>query len=178
MALDRIKQLVADLVEHFVGARLDYHARYPCTVTLQIGNQLQLAPDDARMRGFGLASVELRHGLPGYLVTVPIGTRVLLGFDAGDPSRPYAALWEQGAVTSVAFDGGILAIARATDPTASGTIVIAQPGAPGLITMTYTPPGGPPVVSTLAATALTVLPNPTTFPLAGAIVSGNTKLLA
>jgi len=179
VSLDRIKQLVSDLVEHFVGARVDYMALYPCTVAGQSGNELELIPDDERMRGFGLSGITLRAGLPGFLATVPVGARCLLGFDAGDPKRPYAALWDEGAVTSVVFDSGSLPVARATDPTASGTITLANTAGPNSVVITYTPLVGAPVVATItSAGVLAVAPNPTTFTLGGAIVSGNTKLTA
>src|SRR5690606_41518441 len=43
---------------------------------------------------------------------VPAGERVLLGFDSGDPAKPYAALWHAGQVTSVRV-GGAEAVALA-----------------------------------------------------------------
>jgi hypothetical protein len=66
---------------------------------------LDLLPDDARLRSQGLQSVPIRHGLPGVTVEVPVGERVLLGFDAGDPSQPYASLWHEGQVTRVNIGG-------------------------------------------------------------------------
>jgi CBS-domain-containing membrane protein len=46
-------------------------------------------------------------------VTVPIGTRVVLGFDAGDPARPVAALWEAGGTaTQIAINGSSTKAAR------------------------------------------------------------------
>ena len=74
---------------------------------------LDLMPDDDRLRSQGLQSVPIRHGLPGVTVEVPNGERVLLGFDAGDPSKPYAALWHEGQVTRVNI-GGEVAVALST----------------------------------------------------------------
>jgi hypothetical protein len=68
------------------------------------------------MRGDGLAKVPIRHGLPGVTVKVKQGARLLLGFEAGDPRRPYASLWEPGAIEEISIDGGDQPIARAGDP--------------------------------------------------------------
>lgn len=79
---------------------------------------LDLLPDDERVRGTGLSRVPIRHGLPGVRVRVPVGARVLLGFEAGDPTRPFAHLWDPGSIESLSFDGGEAPIARAGDPVA------------------------------------------------------------
>jgi hypothetical protein len=84
-----------------------FHKLYPCTVERQDANGLlELTPDDEEIRGTGLAAVPIRHGLPGFTVKVKSGARLLLGFEAGDRKRPYAALWEPGAVEEIVFDGG------------------------------------------------------------------------
>jgi hypothetical protein len=64
---------------------------------------LDLLPDDDRLRAQGRQAIPIRHGLPGVTVEVPAGERVLLGFDAGDPSKPYAALWHEGQATKIVF---------------------------------------------------------------------------
>lgn len=101
---------MSDALERFirwVTRDTKYHALYPCTVERQDANGLlELTPDDEAMRGGGLGEVPIRHGLPGFTVKVKAGARVLLGFEAGDPKRPYAALWEPGAVDEISFDGG------------------------------------------------------------------------
>jgi hypothetical protein len=84
-----------------------FHKLYPCTVESQDANGLlDLTPDDQELRGTGLGAVPIRHGLPGFTVKVKSGARLLLGFEAGDPKRPYAALWEPGAVEEIVFDSG------------------------------------------------------------------------
>lgn len=94
-----------------------YHAQYPCTVERQADDgTLDLTPDDEAIRGGGLQAVPIRHGLPGFRVKVKAGARLLLGFEAGDPARPYASLWEPGAVDEIAFDNGDRPIARDGDP--------------------------------------------------------------
>jgi hypothetical protein len=50
--------------------------------------------------------------LPGVALTVPTGTRVLLGFEDANPARPVALLWELGAVTRLAVNGATTKAAR------------------------------------------------------------------
>lgn len=112
----RLRESLEAIVEALVGRRLDYHALYPCTVASQASDgTLDLLPDDARIRGTGTSGIKLRHGLPGFTCTVPAGARVLMGFEAGDPKRPYAVAWDVGSVTSVTFDGGTEDMARTGD---------------------------------------------------------------
>jgi hypothetical protein len=90
---------------------------YPSTVHSQSedGSTVDLLPDDDSIRGNGLQAVQLWHGLPGIVVKVPKGARVLLGFRNGAPDQPYAALWEPGQIESISFGGGTIPIARVGD---------------------------------------------------------------
>lgn len=93
-----------------------YLAQYECTVERQHDDYtLDLLPDDERIRGTGLSRVEIRHGLPGVLVRVAVGSRILLGFTAADPKRPYASLWSAEAIESLSFNGGTAPVARVGD---------------------------------------------------------------
>lgn len=90
-----------------------YHGEYTCKVVRQADDgSLDLMPEDERLRGTGLQGVRLIHGLPGCEVKVPQGERVLLRFDNGDPSKPYAGLWHEGQVTEINL-GGKLKVAIA-----------------------------------------------------------------
>ena len=91
--MDRIKSALARMVKTF-AARLDYLALYPArVVSMDVGAQtVEIKPDDERVPD--LADVPLRHGLPGIEVEVESGARVLLGFEGGDPTRPFAMLWQ------------------------------------------------------------------------------------
>jgi hypothetical protein len=83
-----------------------YLCMYSATVVRQAADgTLDLLPDDLRLQSAGLQGVPIRHGLPGVTVEVPAGERVLLGFDSGDPARPYAALWHEGQVSAVRIGG-------------------------------------------------------------------------
>lgn len=111
-----LRDALADLVEAIVGPRIDRLALYPATVVSQAGDgTIDVLPDDAKVRGLGLSGLRLRYGLPGFVATVPALSRVLIGWEAGDPTRPYAMAWEAGAVTSVTFDGGTEDVARTGD---------------------------------------------------------------
>lgn len=137
MSLDRLKQSIAAVVDSLVGRRLDYQALYPCTVVVQDAlERLELLADDERVRGAGIVAVPIRHGLPGVTVKVAPGARVLLGFEAGDPTRPYAALWDPSSLVEVKVTASALArveapvvelattprlaVARQTDPVQAG----------------------------------------------------------
>lgn len=111
-----------------------YHKHYPCTVQGQSGMTLDLLPDDPEIAGAGLGGVPLRVGLPGFVVQVPPGARVMLSFDNGDPKKPAAALFDPGSVTGIQFADGTQAIAR------QGDLVVA--GGTGLV-MTFSTPAGP-----------------------------------
>lgn len=173
-ALDRLRAGLGAFLDGLLGrspasvARWDYLALYPATVSRQAADgSLDVLPDDTVVRGGGFSGVRLKTGVPGLRATVPAGTRVLLGWEGGDPSRPYAATWEHGAVTLLAFDGGTQAVAREGDSVDAGTLSGTTPVGGGVVTFTYIPSGGGlPVVTT-------------TLPMVGgAITSGNDKLLA
>lgn len=118
------------LVDAFVGARLDHLALYPARVVAQSADKLtlDLQPDDARIPP--CAGVPIRHGIPGVTVTVASGSRVLLGYAAGDPMQPYAALWEAGSVVSLSVNGGSTRVARVGDTVASHTHSYTDGGTP------------------------------------------------
>lgn len=124
-----------------------YHALYPCTVEAQAADgTLDLTPDDEKIRGTGLQAVTIRHGLPGITVKVKAGARLLLGFEAGDPKRPFAALWEPGAIEEISVDGGNQPVTRKGDAVTvfwppSVPVVGVTPVGAFTGTMTITTPG-------------------------------------
>lgn len=140
---------VRESLERFIKAVTRKHiylAQYECTVEAQHDDDtLDLLPDDDIVRGTGCSRVEIKHGLPGVRVRVLTGSRVLLGFVAGDPSKPYASLWSSEAIESLSFNGGESPVARVGDavtvywPTSvlvSGLLA----GSPFTGTMTITSP--------------------------------------
>ncbi|MGB1223782.1 MAG: hypothetical protein ACPHCN_06515 [Mycobacterium sp.] len=170
------------IVDRILGRRLDMLALYPCRVASQSSSGLlELTPDDARVRGFGLQAVPIRHGLPGFTARVPEGARVRLGWDAGDESRPFALLWDEGDVTSVTFDGGTQAVARVGDEVRVGKILISQTPAPALVvTATAFPATDEGDIAAEAARVAALALPATAFLLDVAAVAseGNEKLLA
>lgn len=95
MSSDRARAII-DALTADVRRQLVYLSLYPAKVVSQNADfTLEVRPDAAVLPG--LSKVPLRHGLPGVRVLVPAGARLLIGFDEGDPSRPYAALWEADA---------------------------------------------------------------------------------
>jgi hypothetical protein len=96
-----------DAAERRVDLSIAYSRLYPAKVVAQDADgTLHLYPDDERMRGSGLTGVPMRHGVPGLTVRVAVGEYVMLGFEGGQPSRPYAALWPDGSsVESLTLHG-------------------------------------------------------------------------
>lgn len=94
--------------------RLDFCAFYPGRVVAQDGDggPLDVELDDQR---FALPRGISYRTLPGVSLTVPAGTRVLVGFEGGDPSKPFASLWELGDVTKLVLGGGSQRAAREGD---------------------------------------------------------------
>jgi hypothetical protein len=65
-------------------------------------------PYHASFQGRGLSKVPIRHGLPGFVVKVTKGAKIRLQFDDGDPSKPFASLWDEGesSVTEIEYKPG------------------------------------------------------------------------
>jgi hypothetical protein len=99
-------------VVRWVMRDVTYLGTYSATVVAQNADgTLDLQPLDSALGSEGgLQSVPIRHGLPGVSVQVPAGETVLLAFDGGRPSAPYAALWHAGQVSRVDI-GGTVAVA-------------------------------------------------------------------
>lgn len=149
----------------FIMRDVTYHKLYPCEVKAQGDDySLDLVPDDEKMRGNGLGAVRIRHGLPGAKVRLKAGARVLLGFEGGDPSIPYAALWEgdPDVVISIELPGDSRPVARMGDP----ILVFINPAVP--IPMQGVINGVTPFFGTIQITT----------PVSGIIQSGNRKLIA
>jgi hypothetical protein len=139
-ALDRLKEDLAAFIR-WVMRDATYLGQYVCTVQGQDADGLlQLLPDEEKVRGDGLGAVKIKVGLPGFEVKVPVGARVLLGWEDGNPKKPYAALFDPSSVTSIAFADGTQAVAR------QGDLVIA--GGTGLVVTFMPPPPAPPVGAT------------------------------
>ncbi len=129
---------------------LDYRALWPARVVKQNSDDtLEVVTDDERLRqGRGAINrVPIRHGLPGVeRVQVSQGARVRVGFDGGDPDKPFAALWDSGSAdlvqvgplgAAVAYVGSAVEVYFPPVVQFSGTIN----GAPAAGVMTIATPG-------------------------------------
>jgi len=91
-----------------VDRGLDYTRMYTAKVLSQSGGQVNVMPDDPRIRGQGITRVPLRLGMPGVEVTFPPGAIVLIGWENADPSKPFAGLWLFGAaLQSMVINGDL-----------------------------------------------------------------------
>lgn len=106
MNLDSVKNAIAVIVRALT-AKYDYHALYPAKVIAQNGDgTLELKPEDETMPG--VSRVPIRVGIPGVSVTVKPSARVLMGFEAGDPQRPIATLWDTAAVEKIEMNAAVV----------------------------------------------------------------------
>lgn len=106
-------------------AHIDYYGKYEAKVVSQSADKatVDLQPTDSRLSG--LQHVPLRHGVPGMTVQVQPDSYVLLGWDGGDPQKPYAALWKGDAsaiqlnlkATTIVLNDGTNHVARVGDST-------------------------------------------------------------
>lgn len=105
--LDRAKKAFDDLVESSLPG-VDFGALYTCQVVSQNSDgTLDLQPKDPKIPS--QSHIPFRAGIPGIEITVQSGAQVLLGWENGDPSVPFCALW----LTGVAGDLQTLAILAA-----------------------------------------------------------------
>ena len=96
---DRVKTYLKRVIDT-VTKRMDFMALYPCKVVSQNGdNTLELTPDNPALPSH--SRVPLRLGIPGATAKVQAGSRVLLGFEGGDPRAPIATLWGTSTVTEL-----------------------------------------------------------------------------
>jgi hypothetical protein len=117
MDTDRIKSGFVAILRGILS-KVDYLALYGATVVSQAADgTLELLPDDERVPG--AAKVPIRHGLAGVHVKVPAGARVLMGFENGNASKPFAALWELAAFTELGL--GSESHGQATEKALLGT---------------------------------------------------------
>ena len=103
-----IRAAVARMVRQET-ARVDYFAMYDAKIVSQAadGTTVDVQPGDPRLPG--LSAVPLRNGVAGTVCKVSPGTFVRLGWDRGDPSRPFACLWQGGeTVTEIQIAGSLV----------------------------------------------------------------------
>ncbi len=95
---DRIRRALREILQSIMG-RVDYFALYQAEVISQSGQTLELRPLDSRFPD--MDEVPIWHGLPGVEVKIEKGAIVLVGFRDGNPTRPFAMLWQSETLTDV-----------------------------------------------------------------------------
>jgi hypothetical protein len=136
---------------------VDYRALYPVKVLKsKPNNRADVRADDERIGA--LSNVNVWLSTPDTKIELEGGSRMLLGFAEGDPSKPYLIAFEQGSggFSSLEIGSSGLDCARKTDE-----VRVTIP--PGTV-MVPNPAGGPPI------------PNPVPITLNGTITGGSSKV--
>ena len=124
----KLKDTLSAIVEALVGPRLDMRAAYPARVVTQNADgTLDVIPDSSRVPP--LTKVPIRYGIPGVSATVANDARVLIEFANGDPSKPYASVWESASVTKLTLDASLVRLA-------DGDRNVAREGDPVVVMLT------------------------------------------
>lgn len=150
---------IASLVRKAIPG-IDYFALYDAKVVTQAADlsTLDLQPTDPRLPGYG--RVPLKLGTPGVTAQVTPGAIIRLGWNNGDPSSPYAALWDGDASAIVLNIKGtninVEATAAVTVKGASAT-KLGQVGTLPVLVQGTVDSLGVPVTQNPAASATTVL---------------------
>jgi hypothetical protein len=138
MRTEAYLQSPSGLAERFltgIRRKIDYATLWPARVVRQNSDEtLEVVPDDERLRQGrgGINKVPIRHGIPGVQsILVSSGTRVRIGFDGGDPDKPFAALWDSGSAdlvqlgplgAGVAYEGSAVEVYLPPAVPVSGTV--------------------------------------------------------
>lgn len=123
-------------------AHVDYFGLYECKVVVQSADltTVDITPTNAKFAG--LQRVPLRLGLPGVTAQFAPGAKVLLGWQEGDPSKPYACLFGGGeTLLALTVGSGADNVATKADITAliasiAGLTYLPGPGAATPVTLT------------------------------------------
>jgi hypothetical protein len=118
---DRLKSGLLAMVRS-AFPKIDFLASYWCRVVAQNPDgTLELFPDNP-LQIAGLSNVPIRYGVPGVKATVAPGARVLLGFAGGDPSQPFATVWESASLLKLEVLGAEVVVGTGpTQPAAVAT---------------------------------------------------------
>lgn len=97
--VEAIERIVRRLLGYYSAGPVDYLALYPGRVVSQSGSKVDVQLDTDRIPS--PSNVPLRLGVPGATANLNVagGVRVLVGWDGGDPQKPYAHLFDQSAAT-------------------------------------------------------------------------------
>jgi hypothetical protein len=67
-------------------------AIYRGVVVSQAGQTVDVKMDDPRLPG--MAALPIQVGIPGAIVQIKSGARMLVAFENGDPAKPIALTWQ------------------------------------------------------------------------------------
>lgn len=90
-----------DAVAARVRAKLPtphYFGVYPFQLVQQAGFMVEGLPQTEGLPP--MSNVPLHVGIPGIEMQVQAGATIMIGWEGGDPERPYAALWNKGATVA------------------------------------------------------------------------------
>lgn len=154
-----LKATLERIVDAMVGPRIDRCALYPARVVAQAADgTLEVMLDDPRFAS--MTRIPIRTPVPGAVVKVQPGARVLIGWEPGrapaQPPIPYASLWESGTLSELVIDAAVKVRISAPTVEIDGATSVLLAG------------GGQPV----ARLGDTV----TAGPYAGSITGGSTKV--
>ncbi len=105
--------------------RVDFFARYEAKVIRQspVDDSLELVPDDERVAP--ISDVPIRVPAPGFRVLVAPLSKVLLGWEGGDPQRPFCEAFSRLAGSATRVDVKSPDV-RLGDPDLAKTLSIAE----------------------------------------------------
>jgi len=148
---DRLSAALTRLVRY--AAPRTYLGIYEYRVVAQSGNVLDVAPVEASIGLPPMQQVSLRPGIPGASATVKVGSRVLVSFVNGQPSRPFVMAFEDP--DGQGFVSPLLSIEADAVELADAVAAVLRDGE--LVNITGVQPG-------TGITGATISVNPATFP--------------
>lgn len=107
MSYDRLKGPLRSIARRADPLAL-YRCMYSAVLKAQSANLLKVdvQPDDPLLPP--MSNIPLRHGIPGLTVRLAAGAGLLVGWDNGNPTAPFAALWSNPSTTNAADAGGTM----------------------------------------------------------------------
>jgi len=136
--MDRLSLALGSVLRSLLR-RVDYTATYRARVIAARGAYVDVRCDEARVGD--LVDVPLKLGIPGVAFTFDALGAVLIAFEAADPRRPYATLFDGGSfgtLTLMGEDGAAKSLARV------GDVALAAWPNGMVLQATLTPPSGSP----------------------------------
>lgn len=91
---------------------------------------VDVTPADTRIPS--MSKIPLRFGVPGVVADVAAGSRVLVGWDGGDPSLPFAMTFSSDSSSEVKVTADAIKLNNGTN----GAVRIGDHGAGGTLTLT------------------------------------------